>query len=103
MDRPLLPQLSFLGTPRLGSSIKVWDPYNVLPPPPLPAAAVFSLNFSSSGLQNDRTEVFFISHGELDMNLRPYFRKFMPINQSLRQLFSVCRGVLAVCCAEIVC
>ena len=33
MDRPLLPQLSFLGTPRLRPSIKVLDMYNVLPPP----------------------------------------------------------------------
>ena len=73
MDRPLLPQLSFLGTPRLGPSIKVLDSDNVLPPPPLPAAIVFSRNFLSSGLQDDRTKGFFISHKELEMNLRPYF------------------------------
>ena len=59
MDWPLLSQLSFLGTPRLGPSIKVLDPYNVLPPPPLPAATVFSWNFSFSGLQHDRIEGFF--------------------------------------------
>ena len=71
---PLSPQLSSFGTPRLGPSIKVWDPYNVLaPPPPPPPAAVFSRSFSSSGLEEDRMviEVFFISHGESDMNLRP--------------------------------
>ena len=61
MDRPLLPQLSFFGTPWLGPSIKVLDPYNVLPPSPLPATIVFSRNFSSSGLQDDRTEGFFLS------------------------------------------
>ncbi|CAH8388894.1 unnamed protein product [Eruca vesicaria subsp. sativa] len=59
---PLSPQLSSLGTPRIGPSIKVWDPYNVLsphPPPPL--------------LEHDRsvTEVYLISHGECDLNLRP--------------------------------
>ena len=59
MDRPLLPQLSFLGTSRLRPSIKVLDSYNVLPPSPLPTTIVFSRNFSSSGLQNDRTEGFF--------------------------------------------
>lgn len=71
---PLSPQLSSFGTPRLGPSIKVWDPYNVLaPPPPPPPAAVFSRSFSSSGLEEDRMviEVFFISHGESEMNLRP--------------------------------
>ena len=73
MDWSLLPQLSFLGTSGLGATIKVLDSYNVLPPPPLPAIIVFSRNFSSSGLQDDRTYCFFISHGELEMNLRPYF------------------------------
>ncbi|KAE8689414.1 Detected protein of unknown function [Hibiscus syriacus] len=62
---PLSPQLSSLGTPRMGPSIKVWDPYNVLAPPP-----VFSRSFS---FDDDRTvlEVYFISHGECDLNLRP--------------------------------
>ncbi|KAK4417948.1 hypothetical protein Salat_2207500 [Sesamum alatum] len=32
---PLSPQLSTYGTPRMGPSIKVWDPYNVLAPLPL--------------------------------------------------------------------
>ena len=54
MDRPLLPQLSFLGTPQLRPSIKVLDSYNVIPPPPLPVATVFSRNFSYRGLQDDR-------------------------------------------------
>ena len=63
MDRPLLPWFSFLGTPQLEPSIKVWDPYIVLPLLPLPAATVFSRNFSSSGLQDDRTEVFLSATG----------------------------------------
>ncbi|CAA7039207.1 unnamed protein product [Microthlaspi erraticum] len=67
---PLSPQLSSLGTPRIGPSIKVWDPYNVLAPPPAPP--LFS-RISSTG-EHDRsavTEVYFISHGECDLNLRP--------------------------------
>ncbi|KAJ4961289.1 hypothetical protein NE237_021199 [Protea cynaroides] len=71
---PLSPQLSTLGTPRLGPSIKVWDPYNVLaPPPPLPPRPRFSTSFSSDTLDDDRTitEVFLISHGECGANLRP--------------------------------
>ena len=71
---PLSPQLSSLGTPRLGPSIKVWDPYNVLtppPPPPRPHPA-FSRSFSSGAMDEDRaTEVFLISHGECQLNLRP--------------------------------
>ena len=68
---PLSPQLSSLGTPRMGPSIKVWDPYNVLaPPPPLPPPPVFSRCFS---LDDDRMmiEVYLISHGECELNLRP--------------------------------
>ncbi|CAN6702989.1 unnamed protein product [Malus baccata var. baccata] len=71
---PLSPQLSTLGTPRLGPSIKVWDPYNVLAPPsPLPPPPGFSRSFSSNGMEDDRfvTEVFLISHGECELNLRP--------------------------------
>ncbi|KAF8400048.1 hypothetical protein HHK36_015923 [Tetracentron sinense] len=71
---PLSPQLSSVGTPRLGPSIKVWDPYNVLaPPPPLPPPPTFSRSFSSDALEDDRTitEVYFISHGECGLNLRP--------------------------------
>lgn len=70
---PLSPQLSSLGTPRIGPSIKVWDPYNVLaPPPPLPPPPpVFST--SDAIFDDDRTvlEVFLISHGECELNLRP--------------------------------
>ncbi|OMO99359.1 Histidine phosphatase superfamily, clade-1 [Corchorus olitorius] len=69
---PLSPQLSSLGTPRIGPSIKVWDPYNVLaPPPPLPPPPVFSRSYSS--LDDDRmvSEVYLISHGECELNLRP--------------------------------
>lgn len=79
---PLSPQLSSLGTPRLGPSIKVWDPYNVLappPPPPLPPLPPpppqFSRSSSSCGIGGeDRagvTEVVLISHGECGMSLRP--------------------------------
>ncbi|KAL4376952.1 hypothetical protein GQ457_02G012810 [Hibiscus cannabinus] len=68
---PLSPQLSSLGTPRMGPSIKVWDPYNVLaPPPPLPPPPVFSPSLS---FEDDRMvlEVYLICHGECDLNLRP--------------------------------
>ncbi|KAL7106561.1 hypothetical protein ACP275_06G001700 [Erythranthe tilingii] len=71
---PLSPQLSTYGTPRIGSSIKVWDPYNVLaPPPPLPPPPHFHRTFSVSPADDDRaiTEVYLISHGECHMNLRP--------------------------------
>ncbi|XVF16114.1 hypothetical protein REPUB_Repub10bG0003500 [Reevesia pubescens] len=74
---PLSPQLSSLGTPRMGPSIKVWDPYNVLaPPPPLPPPPppppVFSRSFS---FDDDHMviEVYLISHGECELNLRPDF------------------------------
>ena len=67
---PLSPQLSSMGTPRLGPSIKVWDPYNVLAsPPPLPPTPVFSRSFSMD--DQTMTEVFLISHGECELNLRP--------------------------------
>lgn len=78
---PLSPQLSSLGTPRMGPSIKVWDPYNVLaPPPPLPPLPVsFGRSYLSDGMllmEEDRgtsnfTEVYLISHGESEMSLRP--------------------------------
>ncbi|XP_011006107.1 PREDICTED: uncharacterized protein LOC105112199 [Populus euphratica] len=66
---PLSPQLSSLGTPRLGPSIKVWDPYNVLapPPPPPPPLPIFSSSTDEVGV----LEVFLISHGECELNLRP--------------------------------
>lgn len=64
---PLSPQLSSLGTPRLGPSIKVWDPYNVLAPPP------FSRSSSLEAIEDERTvvEVFLICNGECQLNLRP--------------------------------
>lgn len=72
---PLSPQLSSLGTPRLGPSIKVWDPYNVLgPPPPLPSPPAMSRSFSANGMVVEEevvTEVFLISHGECELNLAP--------------------------------
>ncbi|XP_061343325.1 uncharacterized protein LOC133289405 isoform X2 [Gastrolobium bilobum] len=69
---PLSPQLSSLGTPRLGPSIKVWDPYNVLAPPPPLSPPVFSRSFSANGMVDDEvTEVFLISHGECELNLAP--------------------------------
>ncbi|KAI4348376.1 hypothetical protein L6164_009107 [Bauhinia variegata] len=70
---PLSPQPSSLGTPRLGPSIKVWDPYNVLaPPPPLPPPPVFSRSYSANSMDDETvTEVFLISHGECELNMRP--------------------------------
>ncbi|KAH6823740.1 Phosphoglycerate mutase family protein [Perilla frutescens var. hirtella] len=72
---PLSPQLSAYGTPRTGPSIKVWDPYNVLAPPPTlpPLPAHFHRAFSGAPSDDDRavTEVYLISHGECHMNLRP--------------------------------
>ncbi|XP_027358368.1 uncharacterized protein LOC113867317 isoform X2 [Abrus precatorius] len=70
---PLSPQLSSLGTPRLGPSIKVWDPYNVLgPPPQLPSPPpALSRSFSAVVGDDDVTEVFLISHGECELNLAP--------------------------------
>ncbi|XVF57705.1 hypothetical protein PTKIN_Ptkin07bG0003500 [Pterospermum kingtungense] len=65
---PLSPQLSSLGTPRMGPSIKVWDPYNVLAPPPPPAVFSRSLSMDDDGMV---IEVYLISHGECDLNLRP--------------------------------
>ncbi|KAL0549481.1 hypothetical protein IC582_013964 [Cucumis melo] len=70
---PLSPQPSSIGTPRLGPAIKVWDPYNVLAPPPqLPPPPMFTRSFSSSSIDDDRVvmEVFLISHGECELNLR---------------------------------
>lgn len=66
---PLSPQLSSLGTPRIGPSIKVWDPYNVLAPPHLPSP-IFS-RIASGEEDRALTEVYLISHGECDLNLRP--------------------------------
>lgn len=72
---PLSPQLSSLGTPRLGPSIKVWDPYNVLAPPPSLPPHHFSRNYSFDAPE-DRglaavTEVYLICHGEAELSLRP--------------------------------
>ncbi|KAK6798902.1 hypothetical protein RDI58_006605 [Solanum bulbocastanum] len=68
---PLSPQLSSFGTPRLGPSIKVWDPYNVLAPPP--SIPHFHRTFSSDSVDDDRTltDLYLISNGECHMNLRP--------------------------------
>ncbi|KAF6138013.1 hypothetical protein GIB67_041886 [Kingdonia uniflora] len=72
---PLSPQLSTFGTPRMGPSIKVWDPYNVLAPPQLPPPPpTFSRCFLSNGMEFDQcgmTEVYLIAHGECGMSLRP--------------------------------
>ncbi|KAK9108587.1 hypothetical protein Syun_024598 [Stephania yunnanensis] len=76
---PLSPQLSNVGTPRLGPSIKVWDPYNVLAPPPqLPPRPAFSRSFSADAAavavadyEKVVTEVFLINHGECSVSLRP--------------------------------
>lgn len=70
---PLSPQLSSFGTPRLGPSIKVWDPYNVLAPPTPPPHFPRTFSSSSDVLDDDRslTEVYLICHGECHMKLRP--------------------------------
>lgn len=64
---PLSPQPSSFGTPRLAPSIKVWDPCNVLSPPPQ-----FTRSFSDAA-EDDRsmTEVYLICEGECHVNLRP--------------------------------
>ncbi|KAL7615398.1 uncharacterized protein LOC111888738 [Lactuca sativa] len=64
---PLSPQPSSFGTPRLAPSIKVWDPCNVLSPPPQ-----FTRSFSDA-VDDDRamTEVYLICQGECHVNLRP--------------------------------
>ncbi|KAI3520638.1 hypothetical protein L1887_10088 [Cichorium endivia] len=64
---PLSPQPSSFGTPRLAPSIKVWDPCNVLSPPPQ-----FSRSFSDA-VDDDRatTEVYLICQGECHVKLRP--------------------------------
>ncbi|GAV59523.1 His_Phos_1 domain-containing protein [Cephalotus follicularis] len=59
---PLSPQLSSLGTPRLGPSIKVWDPYNVLAPPPPP---LFSMEDNRTAV-----EVVLVCHGECELSSR---------------------------------
>ncbi|CAN4082238.1 unnamed protein product [Withania somnifera] len=66
---PLSPQLSSFGTPRMGPSIKVWDPYNVLAPPP----SHFHRTFSSDSVDDHRTltDLYLISNGECHMKLRP--------------------------------
>lgn len=72
---PLSPQLSSLGTPRIGPSIKVYDPYNVLAPPtptlvsPASAGAMFSRSFV--GVEEEVVEVYLICHGECELNLAP--------------------------------
>ncbi|KAE8718462.1 putative pentatricopeptide repeat-containing protein [Hibiscus syriacus] len=54
------PQRSSFGTPRTGPSTKAWDTYNVLAPPPPPS-------------DGDRMviDVYLISHGECELNMRP--------------------------------
>ncbi|KAG9141923.1 hypothetical protein Leryth_009283 [Lithospermum erythrorhizon] len=75
---PLSPQLSTYGTPRLGPSIKVWDPYNVLAPPTPPNLLhppQFNRRYSGDNVEGfgrgSFTEIYLICHGECHMNLRP--------------------------------
>lgn len=64
---PISPQLSVAGTPRLlGPSVRIWDPCNVLLPPPPPSPAL-----SSGGPVDWATEVLLIAHGECEASLRP--------------------------------
>ncbi|VFQ79996.1 unnamed protein product [Cuscuta campestris] len=67
---PLSPQPSAFGTPRLGPSIKVWDPFNVLAPPPTD----FTRSAAAAAAGDDDrflTELFLICNAECHMNLRP--------------------------------
>ncbi|KAK8992934.1 hypothetical protein V6N11_048993 [Hibiscus sabdariffa] len=68
---PLSPQRSSFGTPRMDPSPKDWDSYNVLaPPPPPPPPPVLTCG-PSSGDDRMVVEVYLISHGECELNLRP--------------------------------
>ncbi|KAE8696146.1 putative pentatricopeptide repeat-containing protein [Hibiscus syriacus] len=64
---PLSPQRSSFGAPTTDPSAKAWDSDNALAPPPPP---VLTRGPSSS---DDRMviEVYLISHGECELNLRP--------------------------------
>ncbi|KAF3786970.1 2-3-bisphosphoglycerate-dependent phosphoglycerate mutase [Nymphaea thermarum] len=78
---PLSPQLSSLGTPYLGPSIKVWDPCHVLYPtrpsegqslPTFRRYDSFDDPAPASGFSEDsRMEVYLISHGECGVSVRP--------------------------------
>ncbi|KAF5735861.1 hypothetical protein HS088_TW15G01377 [Tripterygium wilfordii] len=66
----LSPQLSTLGTPPLGPSIKVWEPYNVLAPPPPVFSRSYSMGHHHHNQNQTVTEVYLISHGECELNLK---------------------------------
>lgn len=62
---PLSPQPSAVGTPRLGPSIKVWDPCHVLSPAPPPHP------FAIRGPPPPSFELVLVAHGECGAALRP--------------------------------
>lgn len=61
---PLSPQPSAVGTPRLGPSIKVWDPCHVLSPAPPPHP--FAIRAPPPSF-----ELVLVAHGECSAALRP--------------------------------
>eukprot|EP01018_Ginkgo_biloba_P035167 Gb_35154 [translate_table: standard] len=74
---PLSPQLSFSGSPYMGPSVRVWDPYNVLTPVALSPTHSASSSVHSTCLDHSRwlpmeddliTEVYLIRHAESTMN-----------------------------------
>ncbi|KAH9299563.1 hypothetical protein KI387_031245, partial [Taxus chinensis] len=80
---PLSPQLSFGGSPYMGPSVRVWDPYNILTSAAAVSSPTLSSNSSAVSLENHQhsrwvsmeddsmTEVFLIRHAESTMNERP--------------------------------
>jgi broad specificity phosphatase PhoE len=77
---PLSPQLSFSGSPYMGPSVRVWDPYNILTPVSLSPTHSTSSSLHSNALDHSRwlpmeddliTEVYLIRHAESTMNERP--------------------------------
>lgn len=77
---PLSPQLSFSGSPYMGPSVRVWDPYNILSPVSLSPTQSTSSSLHNNALDHSRwlpmeddliTEVYLIRHAESTMNEKP--------------------------------
>ncbi|GLJ46826.1 hypothetical protein SUGI_0987880 [Cryptomeria japonica] len=79
---PLSPQLSFSGSPYMGPSVRVWDPYNILTSAAALPSPTLSSASSAASLENHQhsrwvsmeddvmTEVYLIRHAESTMNER---------------------------------
>ncbi|XP_074590869.1 uncharacterized protein LOC141846729 [Curcuma longa] len=68
---PVSPQPSAGGTPRLlGPHVKVWDPCNVLIPPPSSPVSMFA-RVPASDSEDRVMEVLLITHGECAADIRP--------------------------------